>query len=170
LQFFPQRPPSLILVAAGDRIGKERERHRAEAWETRQRLPFLRCGRTLLLFNTPQCADSREHLAGLGFFTARTRRGMPVGVDWGKGRGCRRNGCHGNLLCLWFLVSRRTRMVLASTKGGIVIRYPAGFAGGCGQRIDNAPSAGRIASVCGDGEREERFLDGRGWRCARARR
>jgi hypothetical protein len=169
LQFLAEPPPGVVAIAAADGIGKEKQRHRAEAGEALQRLPFFRRGGTLLPLYALQCADRRENIAGFGFEAAGAGRSVPLGMDGGKGQGRCCNGCHGNLLCLWFLVSRRTRL-LAGAKGSVVIRNPAGEAGGCGQRIDNAPGAGRVASACGDGERKERFLDGRGRRGARARR
>ncbi len=57
-------------------------------------------------------------------------------------------------------MSRRTRARLASAKGGVVIRHPVAVGEWCGQRLDNAPGAGRIASACGGSGRKQGLLEG----------
>jgi hypothetical protein len=62
--------PAGILVTAGDRIGENRERYRAESRETGKRLLFLARGRPPLFLNSFKRADRGDDVAGLGLFTA----------------------------------------------------------------------------------------------------
>ncbi len=55
-----------VLVAAGDRVGEQRQRHRPEAAEAGERIPFLVGRRAVLPLDVLQGADGGEEVAGLG--------------------------------------------------------------------------------------------------------
>ena len=59
-----------ILVAAGDRVGEDREGDRPEAGEAGKRLPLLGRGGPLLLLDALEGADGGEDVAGFRFFAA----------------------------------------------------------------------------------------------------
>ena len=70
LQLLAEGLPAGILVAAGDRVGENREGDRPEAGEAGERLLLLGRGGPLLLLDAFQGADGGEDVAGLGFFAA----------------------------------------------------------------------------------------------------
>ena len=69
-QLLAEGLPAGILVAAGDRIGEDRQGDRPEAGEAGERLLLLRCGGPLLLLDGLQRADGGDDVAGLGFLAA----------------------------------------------------------------------------------------------------
>ena len=70
LQLLAEGLPAGILVAAGDRVGEDRQGDRPEAGEAGERLLLLRGGGPLLLLDGLEGADGGEDVAGLGFFAA----------------------------------------------------------------------------------------------------
>ena len=81
LQFFAEGLPAGVLVAAGDRVGEDRQGDRPEAGEAGERLPLLRGGGPLVLLDGLESADGGEDVACLCFFAAgdgerRVRQGM----------------------------------------------------------------------------------------------
>ncbi len=66
LEFPPQFLPACILKSAADGFRKDREGNGAEAAESGQRVPFLCCGRPLLLLDLLERTDGREYVPGLG--------------------------------------------------------------------------------------------------------
>ena len=69
-QLLAEGLPAGILVAAGDRIGENRQGDRPEAGEAGERLFLLRRGRPLFLLDGLEGADGGEDVAGFGFFAA----------------------------------------------------------------------------------------------------
>ena len=78
LQFLAQGLPAGILVAAGDRIGEDRQGDRPEAGEAGERLFLLRRGGPLFFLDLLQGADGGDDVAGLGLFAAGDR--VPAAV------------------------------------------------------------------------------------------
>ena len=70
LQLLAEGLPAGILVAAGDRIGENRQGDRPEAGEAGERLLLLRRGGPLLLLDGLEGADGGDDVAGFGFFAA----------------------------------------------------------------------------------------------------
>ena len=75
LQLLAEGLPAGVLVAAGDRVGKEREGDGPEAAEAGEGLPLVRRGGPLLLLDALEGADGGEDVAGLGLLAA-GERGM----------------------------------------------------------------------------------------------
>ena len=69
-QLLAEGLPAGVLVAAGDRVGEDRQGDRPEAGEAGERLLLLRRGGPLLLLDGLQGADGGEDVAGLGFLAA----------------------------------------------------------------------------------------------------
>ena len=59
-----------ILVPAGDKVGKYRERNRREAGEAGERMLLLQGGGPLLLLDVLDGAAGGQDVAGLGLFAA----------------------------------------------------------------------------------------------------
>ena len=77
-QFLAEGLPAGILVAAGDRIGEDRQGDRPEAGEAGEDLLFLGRGRPLLLLDGLERADGGEMSRALAF--------SPLGdAAWGAG-------------------------------------------------------------------------------------
>jgi hypothetical protein len=70
LQLFTQGLPRRVLVAATDRVGKDREGNGPETCKACERLCLLgRCG-SLFVLNPLEGTDGSEDVAGLCFFAA----------------------------------------------------------------------------------------------------
>ena len=65
--------PARILVAAGDRIGKERQCYRTETGEASENLLLFFGGRPLFALDRFERADGRQDVSGLGFFASGDR-------------------------------------------------------------------------------------------------
>ena len=70
LQFLADGLPAGILVAAGDRIGENRQGDRPEAGEAGENLLFFRRGGPLFLLDGFEGADGGDDVAGLGLLAA----------------------------------------------------------------------------------------------------
>src|SRR5262249_6593413 len=62
-QLFAQSLPARILVPTGDRVRKNGQGNRPEAWKTGQDLPFLGSGWPLLLLDTLDDTDGSQDVA-----------------------------------------------------------------------------------------------------------
>ena len=83
--------PAGILVAAGHRVGEDRQGHRPEAAEAGKYAPFIGSGGTLLPLDGLQRPDGGDDVAGFGFLAAGDagRWGGRVGSFHGGVSSCR---------------------------------------------------------------------------------
>ncbi len=124
LQFLAESLPAGILVAAGDRIGEDRQGDWPEPREAGEDVLLLRGGRSLLGLDPLDSADGGENVAGLGFFAAGDgRRGgrpgpfrggsVPVGRLGGmERRGFRWGSRLRRFRCFWWLRGGEDRIGL----------------------------------------------------------
>ena len=77
LQLLAEGLPGGVLVAAGDRVGEDRQGDGAESAEAGQRLPLLWRGGPLFLLDALEGADGGEDVAGFRLLAAGDRRALP---------------------------------------------------------------------------------------------
>ena len=74
LQLLAQGLPGGVLVAAGHRVGKDREGDGSEAPEASECLPLVRRGRPPFVLEVLERADGGEDVSGLRLLAAGKRR------------------------------------------------------------------------------------------------
>src|SRR6266568_1472163 len=72
----PDGLPASILVGAGDGVGKDRQRYRAEAGEADERLSLPVRSRAILLLDQFEHADGRNDVSRLGTLPGGERQGQ----------------------------------------------------------------------------------------------